>query len=284
MRRAYPPRTGVIRYSRPPGRFAPSRRSHGPAEPGKGFIRMTEPVERPAYDPEFARRAPRLFLMAVVRAILPSLFVDVGVTMAVYYVLLPHFAKTSLWPLIGASLVPVASNVYVFLKDRKLDMVGILVLVGIVGSVLGIAFGGTQRLLLIRESFITALIGIALMVSNARPKPLGYYIVYEFMTANESLNPVPFKRLWESRSFRWTIRRGTFLWGLILVGEFALRCFMAFTLPVSLVLGLGPLIFNVLLLGSGVISAFGMSRAIQSALIEPRDRQSDDSTAARDVG
>lgn len=215
---------------------------------------------------EFIKKAPRRFLFAVAKAVIPALIIDVGGTMVVYYLLLSHFPSTSLWPLILASLVPVFSNVYDVTKHRKVDVVGVLVLLGIVGSILGISFGGTQKLLLIRESFITCLVGIGLLVSLGFRKPLGYYLVYEFMTANEKLNPVPFEQLWASRYFRWAIRRGTFLWGLLLIGEFVLRVFLVFTLPVGMVLGVGPLIFNFLLLAAGAISAFGMSRAIRIAL------------------
>jgi hypothetical protein len=218
---------------------------------------------------EFVKKAPRRFLVAVAKAIIPALIVDVGGTLAVYYLLLPHFSSTSLWPLILASMVPVLSNVYDVTKHRKIDVVGILVLLGIAGSIIGVSFGGTQKLLLIRESFITGLVGIALLVSLAFRKPLGYYLVYEFMTANEKLNPVPFEQLWASRYFRWAIRRGTFLWGLLLIGEFVLRVFLVYTLPVGMVLGVGPLIFNFLLLAAGTISAFGMSRTIRIAL-KPR--------------
>ncbi len=200
------------------------------------------------------------------RALIPNLLVDIGGTTAVYYLLLPHFDKSSLLPLFGASLVPLISVVLGIVRHRKIDVVALIVLLGLLGSVCGLFFGGTQRLLLVRESFFTGLAGLALFVSPMFRNPIGYYVVTHFMSAHGSHESGMLERLWESPKFRKTIRFITYFWGLLLLTEFGLRVFMALTLPVVFVLTVGPLVLNALMLAGGAFSAVRFTRAMRIAL------------------
>ena len=210
--------------------------------------------------------APFTLLLADFRALLPNLLIDIGGSLAVYYGLLPHFAKTSLVPLVGASLVPLVSVVFGMLRHRRLDVIGVIVFAGMLGSLPGMLFGGDQRWLLVRESFFTGFAGLLLFVSPLFRKPLGYYVAAHFFSAHNTLGVTAIDTLWESAFFRKTIRFITFFWGLLLLGEFGLRVFMAFALPIVFVLGVGPLILNALMLGAGALSALAFSRAMRVAL------------------
>lgn len=212
--------------------------------------------------------APQRLLWLSLRALLPTLIFDIGGTMLVYYLLLPDFPKTSILPLLGASLVPVISNVFNFVRRRSFDVVGIIVLIGLLAGLAGAAFGGGQRLLLVRESFITGVLGIVLIVSGLLRKPLGYYVVREFLTANEALPAERFRAVWVSGYFRRGIRVMTIGWGVLLLAEFCLRVFMAFTMSVAFVLGVAPVLFTILMLVAGAISAVWLNHAIAVALAD----------------
>jgi hypothetical protein len=121
-------------------------------------------------------------------------------------------------------------------------------------------------LLLVRESFITGLLGLALLISGFLPTPLAYYVVREFLTANEALPAEHFEVLWKHGYFRRGIRIMTLAWGALLLGEFVLRAFMALTMNVAFVLGASPVLFTILLLIAGIINAFWLGRAIRRAL------------------
>ena len=217
-------------------------------------------------DHEISAAKLRAFLWESIRALLPTLAFDIAGTMALYYLLVHFYGGASVWPVLGASLVPVISNVYNFVKRRSLDIVGIIVLVGLVVGVIPALFGGSQRLLLVRESFVTGLIGVVLIVSALVRRPLGFVVIKEFLTANEALPDERFELLWKSRSFRRGIRRMTISWGALLVGEFVLRAYMALRMNVAFVLGAAPLLFTLLLLIAGLCSAFWLARAIRHTL------------------
>jgi hypothetical protein len=209
---------------------------------------------------------PLEILFASFRALVPNLLIDIGGTTALYYVLLPHFAKSSPLPLIASSLVPVANVIINGLRTRKLDVVAVIVLLGLLGSIPGLFFGGAQQWLLVRESFFTGLCGLVLFVSPMFRNPIGYYVVTHFMNAHQPRETGLLERLWESAAFRKTIHFITYFWGLLLLTEFGLRVFMAFALPVVFVLTVGPIVLNAMMLAGGAVSAVSFGRALRMAL------------------
>ncbi len=211
--------------------------------------------------------APLRFLGESFKALIPTLIVDVGGTMLVYYLLLPHFAKTSVWPLIGASLVPVLSNIVTAVRRRTVDIIGLIILIGLIAGLAGALFGGAQRLLLLRESFVTGLLGLVLLISPfVMRKPIGYYVMREFLTANETLPMEHFDILWSKAFFRRGVRVVTIAWGALLLGEFVLRGFMALRMNIGFVLGVAPILFTILMLIAGAATAIWLGRAISRAL------------------
>ncbi len=220
----------------------------------------------PPHDHTVSAAELRGFLWASIRALLPTLAFDIAGTMGVYYLLLPHFGATSIWPILGASLVPVISNVFNFVRRHSFDVVGIIVLIGLLVGLVPAVFGGSQRLLLVRESFVTGLLGLILLISALRHRPLAYYVIREFLTANEALPHERWDMLWKCGYFRHTIRGMTVGWGALLLGEFVLRAFMALRMNVAFVLGAAPVLITILLLLAGLVTAFWLAHAIRVAL------------------
>ena len=218
--------------------------------------------ERPA--PE---ETPMQFLWESFRALLPTLAIDVGGTTIVYYALARFYPSTSIWPILGASLVPAVSNIVNLVRRKTVDIVGLLILLGMIGGIIPAALGGTQRLLLIRESFVSGLLGLILLISPfVMRKPIGYYVIREFLTANDALPEEHFDVLWRTAYFRHGVRVVTLGWGMVLLGELVLRAFMALTMNVGLVVSVSPVIFTTLMLLAGVATAVWLSGAISRAL------------------
>ncbi|HEY1975314.1 MAG TPA: VC0807 family protein [Candidatus Baltobacteraceae bacterium] len=224
--------------------------------------RQVATEERPA--PE---ETPMRFLWESFRALLPTLAIDVGGTTIVYYALARFYPSTSIWPILGASLVPTVSNVVNLVRRKTVDIVGLLILLGMMGGLIPALFGGTQRLLLIRESFVSGLLGLVLLVSPfLMRRPIGYYVIREVLTANDALPEEHFEVLWRTAYFRHGIRVVTLAWGVVLLGELVLRAFMALTMNVGLVVSVSPVIYTTLMLLAGVATAIWLSGAISRAL------------------
>lgn len=228
---------------------------------------MERPREITAKERPAPEETPMQFLWESFRALLPTLAIDVGGTTSVYYILSRFYPNTSIWPILGASLVPAVSNVVNLVRRRTVDIVGLLILLGMLGGLIPALFGGTQRLLLIRESFVSGLLGLALLISPfVMRKPIGYYVIREFLTANDALPEEHFDVLWRTAYFRHGVRIVTIVWGIVLLGELVLRAFMALTMNVGIVVSVSPVVFTTLMLLAGVATAVWLSGAISRAL------------------
>ncbi len=197
----------------------------------------------------------RQFLLKTLQGLLPSLLINIVCTLIIYNLLSPRFPSASIIPLLVASLFPVLGNIISVLRRHRLDVIGVMILIGLAVSIVAVLLGGSPRLLLIRESFTTGAIGLVLLLSLVLPKSLGYTFARQFLTANDPTRVVGFELLWQIPFFQASLKGGTIFWGVLLLGEFLLRIVMVFTLPVMFVLVLSPIVSNGLLVGGIVVSA-----------------------------
>jgi hypothetical protein len=126
-------------------------------------------------------------------------------------------------------------------RQRTLDLIAALALVGIAVSMLAVLLGGDPKLLLIRESFITGALSIACFVSLLFPRPLMFYFGRYFSTANDPARSAQYNGLWQYPYFRFVNRVITVVWGVAYTGEFILRVILVYTVPPAVVLAVSPL-------------------------------------------
>jgi intracellular septation protein A len=108
------------------------------------------------------------------------------------------------------------------IRNRRLDVVGGLVLAGIVvGTLLGLAFH-SARLLLVEGSVPTAVFGFVCLGSLWARRPLLFSVVLEF-TGPDTARGREMTSLWEFEKFRRIFRIITAVWGIGFLVEAALR-------------------------------------------------------------
>lgn len=141
-----------------------------------------------------------------------------------------------------AALFPLGESVVQVARSRTLDPIALIVLGGVAVSMIGVAFGGSAKLLLIRESLFTGALGIACFVSLALPRPLMFYFGRSFTTGNDPDRIATFNAGWQRPYFRYVNRLITVVWGAAFTAEFVVRVTMVNTLPAAVVLGVSPVI------------------------------------------
>jgi hypothetical protein len=139
-------------------------------------------------------------------------------------------------------LPPAISNIITFVRKRHLDIIGIIVIAGTGAGLLLFLFGGSPRLLLIRESFITGVIGLLFLISLIFPRPFSYYIARQFITNNDPARIANWDRQYQESRYKFGMPMITAVWGSVLVGEAILRTVLAWSLSVTLFLE----VYNVL--------------------------------------
>ena len=144
--------------------------------------------------------------------------------------------------LIVSSLPPIAWSVVELLRFRRIDALSLLVVGGIALSLLAMLLGGSPRVLLMRESLLSGLIGLAFLLSLLLGKPLLFYLARAMVARESAEGEWRFVMRWQEPAFRRGIRQLTLLWGGGLCAETLLRALLIWQLPVERFLIVSPFV------------------------------------------
>ncbi|MCY7303154.1 MAG: hypothetical protein LH654_08990 [Thermoleophilia bacterium] len=173
-----------------------------------------------------------------------SLALDVVVPVVAYQGLIHVLGMARVPALVLSGAFPAANVVRRYVQHRRVDPIGVIVLVSIlVGAVLSLV-SGSEKLTLLRESFLTAAFGLAFLVSLVFGRPIMFLLVRQFVAREDEQQLSEWDGLWEDvPPFRRVMRQMTAVWGIALLSEFALKVVMIETLSTDLVQAIsGPLI------------------------------------------
>ncbi|AME24276.1 MAG: hypothetical protein M3O74_06690 [Pseudomonadota bacterium] len=158
-----------------------------------------------------------------------------------YKLALPYWGE--LGALYASAVPPIVWSLAEFARNRRVDALSVLVLIGIALSIVLMALGGSPRLLLMRESMASGAIGLAFLLSLVARRPLTFYLARATVARESDGGAERFETLWESRpQLRRSIRLMTFAWGLGLTGENLLRAWLAWHWPIERFLLVSPFI------------------------------------------
>ncbi|MEJ0046197.1 MAG: VC0807 family protein [Rhodospirillales bacterium] len=119
------------------------------------------------------------------RRALPKLAVELSVNIVlpwlVYTLLNPHYGDFV--GLVASAAPPTLWSLYELLRFRVLDALSVLVLAGIALSLLAVGLGGSPRMLMVRENFLSVPIGLIFLASAATRRPVIYYLASAFYAA-----------------------------------------------------------------------------------------------------
>ncbi|MER5260107.1 VC0807 family protein [Streptomyces sp. NPDC002855] len=177
---------------------------------------------------------------------LKPLVLDAVVPTASYYLLSKGFGMSTLAALAWSSVVPAGRTLWGVVRERRVNGFAALVLAaGLVGLLLSL-LAGDPRLMLAKDSGITATIGIAVLVSVAAGRPLMTVALKPWVTKGDPVRTAVWERLVAERGeFARRERLFSVMWGAALFGEALVRVVGAYTLPVDTMVWLGGVIAGV---------------------------------------
>lgn len=126
-----------------------------------------------------------------------------------------------------SAVPPAVESVWSVAKKRKLDVASALVLGGLAISFVLVALGGSERVLLLRDSLITSIVGLAIAASAAFPKPVMYHLFRQVQGVEPELR---------------TMRVLSVVLGLGLVVEMAVRTAMVLEMTTDRFLLISPFV------------------------------------------
>jgi len=146
---------------------------------------------------------------------------DIAAPLAAYN-LLRSAGLTAVTALLLSGVFPALGVAIGVIRHRRLDVVGAVVLAGIiVGSVLGLVTH-SARLVLVEGSVPTAVFGVACLGSLWARRPLMLSFALEF-TGPDTAKGQEMTRLWQYEGYRRVFRVITAVWGVAFLIEAALR-------------------------------------------------------------
>lgn len=170
-----------------------------------------------------------------------------AVVPVVFYKLSKHYYSASEFTaLVIAATFPLGKSAFELLIHRSFDPISIVVLLGITTDAVAILFGGSPRLLLIRESLFTGAFGVACFFSLLLPRPMMFYFGRYFFAGMDEERQARFNASWRLSEVRFCHRLITTVWGCVFLGELLIRIVLIYTLSAALVLIISPLMIGTL--------------------------------------
>lgn len=163
-----------------------------------------------------------------------TLVVNGLIPWGMYMLLSPYVGH--LMALSIVTLIPLVENIFHFAKHRNLDVFGGLMLMTFILSLVMVLLGGSEKMLLLRESMITGVVGIVFLSSLLLNKPMIYHLASRFTRVTN------IEQKWQNAYFRKMMRNMTLIWGVLLVLEACTKVVMIYELSVGEVLALSSVV------------------------------------------
>jgi hypothetical protein len=174
-----------------------------------------------------------------------GLSAEVGVNLVLPYVVYSYAqpACGDLKALLFSMLPPLGWSVVEFVRKRRVDILSMFILAGIVLSLLAVVGGGSVKFLQLRETLVTGVFGCAFLISALIRRPL----IYELARATESRKSAEHARAFEQlMATNVRARRAmlmiTVVWGAGLLAQTALACALVFAVPIKTFLVISPIL------------------------------------------
>lgn len=171
---------------------------------------------------------------------LPTLLINAVVPFLINMLAQPQMSTIN--ALLLASSVPALFTLGNFIWKKHIDAIGILVVASLLLTAIFALVFKSPRLLLLQGSAVSGLFGIAMLLSLLFPRPILFYIIRSVLTQNDPQRVANFNADWSFPQVRSFYRLLTIIWGCTTVVQLLLHVCLVFTLPISLMLMLSPIL------------------------------------------
>src|SRR6204780_4899031 len=173
-----------------------------------------------------------------------------------------YLSPSELTALLIATTFPIGKSIFDLARRGQVDPISIVVLLGIATDCVALLFGGSARLLLVRESLFTGAFGLACFVSLLLPRPMMFYFGRHFIAGTDPQRQARFNSAWQLPQVRFAHRLITIVWGCAFVGELILRIILIYHASAATVLIVSPILLGTLTIVT-MIWAFSYGRRVR---------------------
>jgi hypothetical protein len=227
-------------------------------EPGPAGQDAGEPLVRPA-----GGLGPQQLIPSV-REHLPSVVWGAVLPLGIYFLVRSH-VQTDTQALIIAGGFSAAWVVFQFVRQRRIDLVGVIVLSGfVVGVGSAELLGGNSYMLKVRDAFFTAIFGaVCIITIFTHRRPALFYVGRYLSAGQDPAKMAAYDELHEVPIGRHAFRVLSVVWGIGLIVEAGSRMILAELLPTNTFLEVSPFVTGSVL---GSLFAFTVAFVRRSQL------------------
>jgi uncharacterized membrane protein len=168
--------------------------------------------------------------------IILTVMLNIALPYLAYQLLLPYTSGVT--ALSVAALIPLGDSIVSLIRTRKISAFSSFIFLGIVLGIVAVLIGGDERFILLRESYITGIMGMLFLASLFFSRPLIYYFAEKFMGRDSALNEKWTKAPRVRRAFRLI----TLVWGISLLLESCIKVVLVYSLTISSFLIISPIV------------------------------------------
>ncbi|MEU8891880.1 VC0807 family protein [Streptomyces sp. NPDC048442] len=179
----------------------------------------------------------------------PTILFSVVLPWVTYGMLTDHGVQpvTALFLIAGWPLVEVG---IFFAINRRVDEFGVMILLLLLLSAVGAFAFRSEKLVFIKDSALTGLLGLAFLGTLLLARPVMFYFGRKFATDGSEESIARWNGLWEAYpGFRSSQRRLTVIWGVAFLVESAVRVALTFALDTKTMVGVSNVLPFVVLAG-----------------------------------
>jgi hypothetical protein len=167
--------------------------------------------------------------------------INVVLPYIIYSYAQPHYGDVK--GLIASSAPPIVWSIIEFARHRRVDVLSIFVLLGIVLSLLAFVGGGGVKFLQLREKLVTVIFAAIFLGSAAIGRPLIYELARAGMKRNNDTAELErFEKVRNETGFRRSMMAMTLVWGFGLLSDALISIALVYTLSIKQYLVVSPVV------------------------------------------
>ena len=145
--------------------------------------------------------------------------------------------------LIASSAPPILWSIIEFARHRRVDVLSIFVLLGIVLSLLAFVGGGGAKFLQLREKLVTVFFAVVFLGSAVIGKPIIYELARAGMKRNNDTAELErFEKVRNEAGFRRTMTTMTLVWGFGMLADALLSIALVYAISIKQYLIVSPVL------------------------------------------
>jgi hypothetical protein len=172
--------------------------------------------------------------------LVPTLVVD-GVLPIALFKGLEGMGVSPIWALAAGCVPPVINNLRAWIRSRRLDPVGILIVGSMASGVAASLVSGDIAARIVTDCVLNGAWGVAFLGSLVFGRPALFYLIRALVAGDDASRTRIWNGLWRYGAFRSALRRITATWGVVYFAQVLIELGLARAMTAETVVTVAPI-------------------------------------------